>query len=125
MSVIEADVTEKEVYVFPTSLAQQRLWFLNQLEPDSAAYNITFAVRISGHLDVRALEQSLQELVVRHEILRTTFRAVEGRPVQVVAPHTELTFPIVDLHGWPEAEREERARELAHEESQRLPRSAA
>ncbi len=120
MCVIEADVTEKEVYVFPTSLAQQRLWFLNQLEPDSAAYNITFAVRISGNLDVCALEQSLRELVMRHEILRTTFRAVEGRPVQVVAPHVELTFPVVDLRGWPEAEREAQAREFAHKESQRI-----
>jgi amino acid adenylation domain-containing protein len=120
MSVIEADVTEKEVYVFPTSLAQQRLWFLNQLEPDSAAYNIVFAVRISGDLHVRALEQSLQTLVSRHEILRTTFSAVEGRPVQVVAPRVELTLPVIDLRGWPEGEREDRARALARDDSQRL-----
>ena len=120
MSVIEADVTEKEVYVFPTSLAQQRLWFLNQLEPDSPAYNITFAVRISGDLKVCALERSLQALVNRHEILRTTFMAVDGRPVQVVASHSELTLPIIDLRGWPEDEREERARQLVRDEAQHI-----
>jgi len=120
MSLMEADLTEREAHVFPTSLAQQRLWFLNQLEPDSVAYNISFAIRIAGDLKVHALEKSLRALVNRHEILRTTFCAVEGRPVQVVAPHAELILPIIDISGWPKAVREDRARGLARDEAQRL-----
>ena len=70
---------------YPLSFAQQRLWFLQELEPDSAAYNIPRAFRIRGALDVKALEQTLSEIVRRHEILRTTFRVVNGQPVQVVS----------------------------------------
>lgn len=120
MAASEATATEKEIYVFPTSLSQQRLWFLNQLEPDSPAYNIAFAVRLSGDLNVRALGQSLQTLVSRHEILRTTFSAVDGRPVQLVAPREELTLSIVDLRDYPEVEREDHARQLARDEAQRV-----
>src|SRR5262245_9554085 len=70
----------------PLSFAQQRLWFLHQLEPGSAYYNIPAAIRLTGRLDVAALEQTLNELMRRHEALRTTFPTVEGRPVQVIAP---------------------------------------
>jgi len=62
----------------PLSYAQQRLWFLNQLDPESAAYNIAGAVRLSGRLDVPALSASLDEIVGRHEILRTRFETVDG-----------------------------------------------
>src|SRR5262245_50643595 len=66
------------------SFAQQRLWFLAQLEPESSAYNIPAAYRLSGPLNVPALEQSLSEIVRRHETLRTTFAAVDGQPFQRV-----------------------------------------
>ncbi|MCU0519000.1 MAG: condensation domain-containing protein, partial [Oscillatoria sp. Prado101] len=69
---------------FPLSFAQARLWFLNQLEGQSATYNMSFAVRITGNLDVRALERALQEIVRRHAILRTNFKAVSGSTVQVI-----------------------------------------
>ena len=74
----------------PLSFAQQRLWFLDQLEPGSSAYNIPNAVRLSGKLDAIALERGLRELVRRHEALRTTFADMDGQPVQVIEHEDEL-----------------------------------
>src|SRR5207302_1188516 len=88
------------------SFAQERLWFLDQLEPGISTYNIPYAMRITGSLDVTALEQSLNEIVRRHEILRTTFPTVEGRPVQSIAPSLALILPMIDLRELPKAERE-------------------
>ena len=105
---------------YPLSFAQQRLWFLDQLEPDSPAYNIPMAIRFSGALDAGALEQSLNEIVRRHEVLRTTFSVVDEQPVQIIAPTLSLTLPVVNLGGFPEAEREAQAMRLATEEAQRL-----
>ncbi|HWW73743.1 MAG TPA: condensation domain-containing protein, partial [Pyrinomonadaceae bacterium] len=90
----------------PLSFAQQRLWFLNRLEPDSAAYNIPVALRLTGRLDHPALERTLNEVVRRHESLRTTFREEEGRPVQVVAPFERRPLPVKDLAALSEEERE-------------------
>ena len=81
----------------PLSFAQQRLWFLHQLSPDSQSYNMLEALRLKGPLNVDALEQSLNELVRRHEILRTTFPMVSGEPVQVIAAPTALTLSIHNL----------------------------
>lgn len=104
---------------FPLSFAQQRLWFLDQLEPDNPTYNMSIARRITGPLSVAALEQSLCEIVRRHEALRTNFATVEGQPVQVIAPDPTLTLQVVDLRELPESEREDRALRLATEETQR------
>src|SRR6476646_4399769 len=68
---------------FPLSFAQQRLWFLAQLQPGSVLYNMPAAVRLTGPLDVPSLAQSINEMVNRHEALRTTFAAVVGQPIQV------------------------------------------
>ena len=81
----------------PLSFAQQRLWFIDQLAPGNSAYNIPAAVRLKGPLNVVALEQSLNEIVKRHETLRTTFAIVDGGPVQVIAPTLTMTLPVVDL----------------------------
>lgn len=105
--------------VFPLSFAQQRLWFLDQLTPGSTAYNIPMSARLTGRLDVAALERSVQEVVRRHEILRTTFKAVEGQPVQVVASSADSRLNVVDLSGLDEGEREAAAGRLAAEEFRR------
>jgi amino acid adenylation domain-containing protein len=101
------------------SFAQQRLWFLDQLEPGSPFYNIPLAIRLSGQLDVTALQRSLDEIVRRHETLRTTFVTESGQPLQVIAPPSPLPLLEVDLGELPEEEREAQARELARQEAQR------
>ncbi|MBW4685857.1 MAG: amino acid adenylation domain-containing protein [Komarekiella atlantica HA4396-MV6] len=82
--------------VYPQSFAQQRLWFLDRLEPGNPAYNISLAVNLKGQLEVALLEQSLNEIIRRHETLRTTFTTVNGEPVQIIAPSLKLSLSIVD-----------------------------
>jgi amino acid adenylation domain-containing protein/non-ribosomal peptide synthase protein (TIGR01720 family) len=103
----------------PLSFAQQRLWFLDQYEPNSSFYNIPIALRLRGALQVAVLEQSFQEIIRRHEVLRTTFVSREGRPIQVILPSVQLTVPVIDLSELREPEREACARELAAAEAQR------
>ena len=110
---------KKEVFVFPTSFAQQRLWFLDQLEPGNPAYNMPAAFRLVGPLDVAALEQSFNEIVRRHETLRTTFSVREGQPVQVIDPTSTLVLLVVDLRGLPESERKTEVSRLSAEEAKR------
>ncbi|MFL6261088.1 MAG: amino acid adenylation domain-containing protein [Thermoanaerobaculia bacterium] len=97
----------------PLSFAQQRLWFLQQLEPESAAYNVPVFQRLSGPLETVALRRVLSEMVRRHEILRTLFPAADGQPRQVIRPAAEVALPQIDLSGLPEAPRGEEARRLA------------
>ncbi|MEW6737800.1 MAG: amino acid adenylation domain-containing protein, partial [Acidobacteriota bacterium] len=81
----------------PLSFAQQRLWFLDQLVPGNPFYNIAGAVNIKGKLDILALEWSINEIIRRHEILRTNFTTVEGQAIQVIAAQRYLPLPIIDL----------------------------
>ncbi|MEA2693259.1 MAG: hypothetical protein QOJ16_2646, partial [Acidobacteriota bacterium] len=107
----------------PLSYAQERLWFLDQLDPGSAAYNIPLALRLTGHLDVPALAASLTEIARRHATLRTRFALLAGaseeRPIQVIGPPAGLALPLADLAGLPEAAREAEAHRLAREEARR------
>ncbi len=103
----------------PLSFAQQRLWFIDQLEPGSPLYNVPVALQVEGPLDPRVLERSLSEIVGRHETLRTTFAAVEGTPVQIIHPRSPFVLPVVDLAGLPESRRAALARRLAEEEAGR------
>ncbi|MEP7010062.1 MAG: amino acid adenylation domain-containing protein, partial [Acidobacteriota bacterium] len=103
----------------PLSFAQQRLWFLHQLEPDSAFYNNPLALRLRGPLNRAALAATLAEIVRRHEILRTRFAATGGRPSQVVLGAPRPRLPLVDLRRLPTESREETARRLAAEEAAR------
>ncbi|HLL70298.1 MAG TPA: amino acid adenylation domain-containing protein, partial [Pyrinomonadaceae bacterium] len=102
----------------PLSFAQQRLWFLDQFEPDSAVYNIPAAVRLSGVLDASALERSFNEVVRRHEILRTSFALVAGQPAQEIADALTPPLPVIDLSGMDEGEREAEVRRRASAEAQ-------
>ncbi|HEX8472817.1 MAG TPA: non-ribosomal peptide synthase/polyketide synthase [Pyrinomonadaceae bacterium] len=104
----------------PLSFAQQRLWFLEQLEPDSAFYNIPSAFRLSGYLDLAALEETFNEITKRHEVLRTRFMVVKSRPVQVVSPPEPSKLTLVDLTGLDKAEGEAEALRLGEEDAQRL-----
>jgi acyl carrier protein len=101
------------------SFAQQRLWFLDQLEPGSAAYNIPVAVRLRGELNVEALERAFNEVVRRHEVLRTTFANEEGEARQVVHEAEVFALPLTDLSGLQETEREQQTRQLVKAEALR------
>src|SRR5882724_2105014 len=103
----------------PLSFAQQRLWFIDQLEPGSPLYNVAAALRIEGPLLSRVLALSLGEIVRRHEVLRTVFAAPDGAPVQVIRPAAPVGLPVVDLSGLEESEREALARTLTGEEADR------
>ena len=113
-------VSPPEVFAFPVSSGQQRLWFLEQLQPGSPLYNIPIAVRLEGALDAAVLEQAFNQILCRHEILRTRFNLQNGEPVQIVAPSLTLNLPVVDLQLRLENGRETEARRLLAEEA-RLP----
>jgi amino acid adenylation domain-containing protein len=88
----------------PLSFAQERLWFLDQLEPDTALYNIAEQVRLRGNLDVEALQRALTKIVARHEALRTTFIQTDGVPLQVIGTADRFELPLVDLSDLPSNE---------------------
>jgi amino acid adenylation domain-containing protein len=98
------------------SFAQERLWFVDQLDSDNAAYHVSLALRLIGHLDVDALARSLAEVVRRHEVLRTTFTAVDGKPVQIIHPAPGPNLVMEDFSAVPEAEREATARKAVNAE---------
>lgn len=94
----------------PLSFAQQRLWFLDQLQPNSPAYNMPLAFRLDGALDLQAFEQSLNAVVARHEILRTCFPMQRGKAVQVINEQSEVKIETTDLSHLSEAERSAQSR---------------
>ncbi|WP_338282406.1 condensation domain-containing protein, partial [Corallococcus caeni] len=101
----------------PLSFAQQRLWFLNELEPGNPFYNVPVAVRMRGRLDIAALHASLNEVVRRHEALRTRFVMCDGTPFQQIVPHLTLTLAQEDLSALPGGERETQALARMQEEA--------
>lgn len=109
----------QEGFSIPLSFAQERLWLLDQVMPGTHFFNISRAVRLTGLLNVAALEQSLQEIVRRHEALRTKFVTVDGQPVQVVAPTTNVKLTVVSLRELPAREREVEAQRLVKKEALR------
>jgi amino acid adenylation domain-containing protein len=105
---------------FPLSFAQQRLWFVEQLEPAGARYRLPHVIRLRGRLDVRALEWSIHEVVRRHEALRTSFPISGEGPVQQVAPTLTVTLDLVELRGGAGAEQETEIQRCVDEEAQQL-----
>ena len=128
-AVIDADVSAHPQVVetpiprinreveMPLSFAQQRLWFLEQLVPNTATYVIRQGVRLAGPLDVNALARSLNEIVRRHEALRTIFPIVRGQPMQKILPSVNIEMPVIDLSGMPKEEREDEADRIARAEA--------
>ncbi|MBW4564791.1 MAG: amino acid adenylation domain-containing protein [Mojavia pulchra JT2-VF2] len=102
----------------PLSFAQQRLWFFDQFEPGSPSYNLPRTVRLQGKLNIDALSASLNEIIKRHEILRTSFAISDGQPIQVISPSVNLQLPVVDLQNIPQEQRELELYRLAKEEAQ-------
>jgi len=98
----------------PLSYAQQRLWFIDQLEPGGTSYNVHGAVEIDGPLDTQELKKSLQEIVRRHESLRTRFVPDEGGPRQLIDVEAGIDLPVIDLSSLPANEREQETKKLAH-----------
>jgi hypothetical protein len=101
----------------PLSYAQQRLWFLQQLDPASTAYSMPLSLRLLGTLDTNKLVQSLQEIVRRHEVLRTTFPSVEGHAKQMIAEQMDLRVAVIDLAHLPALEKEAAARDRVRDEA--------
>ncbi len=101
----------------PLSFAQQRLWFLEQLAGENATYNIFLALKIEGTLNQNALTQALQTIVNRHKTLRTSFTAIDGYPVQIVAPHLEIPLTVIDLGKLSQKQQENQVKHLAQEEA--------
>jgi amino acid adenylation domain-containing protein len=104
---------------FVASFGQQRLWFLDQLEPGTAAYNLPRAFSITGPLDMPVLERALGIVVLRHSSLRTVFESVNGECSQVVLPDIKIEIPLVDLSGRPEPNREAEALDVISDEGKK------
>lgn len=105
--------------IAPMSFSQQRLFFLQQFAPESWHYNIPIELRLTGRLDLTALEWAINEIIRRHESLRTTFTFVEGAPSQLISPQTELKLSVFDLKDIPDGERELEAQRIISEQTRR------
>ena len=105
--------------IFPLTFQQRRLWFLDQLEPGSSTYNITFSLRMRGQLNREALEASINEIVRRHEVFRTSFPTQNGGPVQLIHPELRVELPLLDLSHYSGQEREQEAQRIVRTEAKR------
>ena len=110
----------KREQFMPLSFSQERMWLVQQLTPDSTVLNLPLTLRLKGQLDQGALQHSLNEIVARHETLRTAFVTVEEQPAQVITPNLSLPLEIVDLRGLPEVEREAKAQAALNEATLRI-----
>ncbi|HKR96000.1 MAG TPA: condensation domain-containing protein, partial [Candidatus Angelobacter sp.] len=103
----------------PLSFAQQRLWFFDQFEPGNSVYNLITKILFEGDLNVQALEKTFNEIVRRHEALRTAFDFKQGQPVQVVMPAHPVRMNVIDLSHLPEKEQQDRTEDIFHSEAKR------
>src|SRR5581483_7107505 len=114
-----AELLQKEMSApqsFPLSFAQQGLWFLHQLAPDSPLYNIACSITIKGPLQKKLLERSLSELIHSHQALRTHFEMQEDHPIQLIEPIRPISLSVVDLAELPGTSREIEVRSLSRQE---------
>jgi len=110
-----ADPWAGEVFVFPTTIGQQGFWYLDQLDPGNPAYNIAVRFRLEGPLKFEPLARALNEIVRRHESLRTIIGTEDGVPIQLVAPLLSISLPVDDLRSVPKPDRDSRAEVLTVE----------
>ena len=101
----------------PLSYSQERLWFLDQLEPGNYAYNMPAAIRLKGELNLTCFEQALNEILARHEVLRTNFDMVGEKPIQIIAPRKSLPLTLIDLSGLSPEEQAAEAKRLTEEDA--------
>ncbi|AFZ33306.1 non-ribosomal peptide synthetase (plasmid) [Gloeocapsa sp. PCC 7428] len=111
------EITRVDRQEIVLSFAQQRQWFLSQLHPESAFYNIFAALQIDGELDIAILQRSLNEVLARHEVLRTAVRTIEGQPIVQISS-TTLEFPLLDLSALPASTQAIQARKIIEQEAQ-------
>jgi thioesterase domain-containing protein/acyl carrier protein len=110
---------ETDVFVFPTTVAQRGFWYLDGLDPGNPAYNIAVRFRLEGPLNQGALARAINEIIRRHESLRTAIKEVDGEPVQVVMPSLSIPLPVADLRSVPAADRHQRSEAMATEEARK------
>jgi aspartate racemase len=103
----------------PLSFTQQQMWYLNELVPQNPFYNIPAVLHLKGPLDITALQLSFDQIVQRHESLRTTFIAEDGVPVQLISPNYKISLPLLDLTRIPETDRMKEAQVFASSEARR------
>jgi amino acid adenylation domain-containing protein len=103
----------------PLSFAQQRLWFLDQIEPNSCSYNIPEAVRLEGKLNLQSLQQALDAIVIQHEVIRTNYLTVDGNPIQVINPPAPVKLEIVDLQQIDPTKQQAQVKAYLHQASQK------
>ncbi|HEX3704066.1 MAG TPA: AMP-binding protein, partial [Vicinamibacterales bacterium] len=103
----------------PPSFGQQRLWFIDQWQPDSGMFNSRVPIRLTGSLQIAAIEQSLAAIVRRHDVLRASFPSKGGQPVQRIAPALRVPLPVIDLGGLPECDRAPELDRLIRDEARR------
>ncbi|HYX14918.1 MAG TPA: condensation domain-containing protein, partial [Nostoc sp.] len=109
-------MSSEEVFVFPVSFAQQRLWFLDQLIPDNIIYNVLTVIRLTGLLNLKVLEQTFNEILRRHESLRTTFIVLDGQPLQAIAPSFTIPISVLNLQLLPDDERKVKVNSIINAE---------
>ncbi|MDY6900225.1 MAG: condensation domain-containing protein, partial [Cyanobacteriota bacterium] len=122
----KASKTKQENNIFPRknnqeaplSFSQQQMWFLNQFEPGNPAYNRPTNISLTGTINVAVLEKSLNEIIRRHEILRTSFEEINGKPFQKINPNTTLSLPIVELSHLNSENKEIEVQKIAIEQAQ-------
>jgi len=115
---IGSEIMASKSFIFPASFAQQRLWFLEQLDPGKSVYNMLYSVRFGTRLNLGALEKSLREIVRRHESLRTTFSTTDGQPMQVITKEISIDLPVIDLSELSNTERERETRRWSEHEAE-------
>jgi amino acid adenylation domain-containing protein len=111
---------DNEQQRFPLSFGQERLWFIHQLDPENTAYNIIKAIKLEGSLEKHALEQSIQEIIRRHEILRTIFVTEKQGPAQVILKQLSLPLEIIDLKDVPKEKQESEVKDIIRDESRHV-----